>query len=64
MTLATGVYLNKYTVAGKLLNSWKTLNMDMAYRIKLAKPELMFGVIRDEVILVGSDLISLAEVNP
>lgn len=54
----SGIYLNKYPVSGKVINMWKTLNMNNAYRVKLVTPEILFDNLHEEVILFEEDIIS------
>ena len=60
----TGIYLNEFPIKGILINKWKTLNRDDAYRVKLKEPQLFFGSYHNEVILVGNDLIEIKEIIP
>ena len=55
--LVEGLYLSKYPVKGYLINSWQTLNMNNAYRIKLIEPQEFLGYRHDEVILFDEDIL-------
>lgn len=55
----SGIYLNKYPVSGKVINMWKTLNRNNAYRVELEKPEILFDNLHKEVILFDEDVISV-----
>ncbi len=57
--LIEGLYLNKYPVSGLLLNEWKTINQNKAYRVKLIVPQEFFGCIRDEIILLEEDVLKI-----
>ncbi len=51
-----GLYLGKYPIKGYLVNSWKTLNMNNAYRIQLIEPQDFLGYNHTEVILFDEDI--------
>lgn len=54
-----GLYLGKYHIKGHLVNSWKTLNMNNAYRIQLLEPQDFLGYTHAEVILFDEDILPL-----
>lgn len=58
-----GLYLGKYPVKGWLLNTWKTLNMNTAYRIKLLTPQHFLGYDHTEVILFEEDISDTIELS-
>lgn len=51
-----GLYLGEYPVKGYLINSWKTLNRNNAYKIQLLEPQYFLGCDHTEVILFDEDL--------
>lgn len=60
--LIEGHYLGKHHVKGILLNSWKTLNMNNAHRVKLIDPQQFLGYVHTEVILFDEDISSMKDV--
>lgn len=57
-----GRYLGEYPVKGVLMNSWKTLNMNNAYRIKLIDPQEFLNSVHTEVILFDEDILQMADI--
>ena len=56
-----GQYLGKYPIEGYLVNTWKTLNMNNAYRVKLIDPQEFLGYNHDEVILFDEDILRMED---